>query len=121
MVTRIYACALETVTRIGFTCTTCAYTKHALIHSTWAYAYGMNVLRGCCKYIYMSSLQYIGYTLIATPTLSLVRAREVVEKVVKDGVKHNKRKVTLTFAENTIYVSDMWYRVSHCETVHYVI
>ena len=56
--------------------------------------------------------QYVGCTLVVSPTYSTAKAVELAKSIVKKCRKTNKRRVTLTFTAETIYISDMIYRVS---------
>ena len=46
------------------------------------------------------------------PVLSQVKAEEVAKSTVRKGYKTNKRRVTMTFTPEKIYITDMIYSVS---------
>ena len=56
--------------------------------------------------------QYVGCRLVVSPTLPTTKALALAKTVVKKSRKSNKRRVTMTFTAETVYVSDMMYRVS---------
>ena len=58
-------------------------------------------------------LQYVGCTLIVSHTLKIEKAVELAQKIVKKGPKSNKRRVTLIFTPEEVFVNDTIYRVSH--------
>ena len=58
----------------------------------------------------MSSLNHA--TKDTPPVLSQVKAEEVAKSTVRKGYKTNKRRVTMTFTPEKIYITDMIYSVS---------
>jgi hypothetical protein len=50
--------------------------------------------------------QYVGCTLIVSPTLSAEKAAEVMRRIVREGPRHNKRRVSLFITPEQIFVND---------------
>ena len=59
-----------------------------------------------------SHTQYIGCTLIVSPTLPAEKAREVASSIIREGTRSNKRRVSLIFTPEEFIVNDTIYRVS---------
>ena len=65
-----------------------------------------------CLYLSFFLSQYVGYSRIGSPSLSLKRASEVVRSIIRRGPRRNKERVALIITPQEMFVRDTISRVS---------